>query len=400
MIRLLYIANVRLPTEKAHGLQIMQNCEAFADAGVQVTLWTAKRQNRRELRGISDIWTHYGVRYNFERVNIPTLDLLLVAPSSGLLARLVFHVQQTTFVLAVLLRALFSHADVYYSRDAFTLLLLSLIKARKTLIYEAHTMPATKTGRWLRRLAVRRCGAVIAVTRRLGDDLIKLGADSARVYVAHDGIRGERFANLPSQTVARAQLGWSQDAFIVGYVGRLQTMSLDKGVRLLIDALRTVEGATLALVGGPEELAEQLRSIWLDAGLPGVGFINAGQVTPDRVPLYLAALDVCAMPFPWTEHFAYYASPMKLFEYMASGRAIVASDLPSTAEVVRDGETALLYTPGDAAALCAAISRLRDDPALRERLGRAARDLAMTQYTWAARAGFILGRILEGHNHD
>lgn len=399
MTQLLYIANVRLPTEKAHGLQIMQNCEAFADAGAQVTLWTARRINRPELRGIRDIWAHYGVRRNFARVNLPTLDLLPFAPPSGLLARLAFHAQQITFVLAALLRAIVVRADVYYSRDAITLLALSLYKPRKALIYEAHTMPATRAGRRLRRLALRRCGTVIAVTRRLADDLIALGADPARVHVAHDGIRAERFASLPSQAEARAALGWPDDAFIVGYVGRLQTMSLDKGVGLLIEALRMVGGAALALVGGPDDLAEQLGQTWRAAGLPGARFINAGQALPDRVPLYLAALDVCAMPFPWTEHFAYYASPMKLFEYMAAGRAIVASDLPSAAEVVRDGETALLYPPGDAAALAAVICRLRDDPALRERLGSAARAAAMKHYTWSARARFILSRIQDGDNH-
>ncbi|MBL8164479.1 MAG: glycosyltransferase family 4 protein [Anaerolineae bacterium] len=399
MTRLLYIANVRLPTEKAHGLQIMQNCEAFADAGTHVTLWTAMRKNRRELRGINDIWTHYGVKRNFERISLPTLDLLLLVPSVGLLARLAFHVQQTTFVLAVLLRAAFVRADVYYSRDAITLLVLSLIKPRRALVYEAHTMPATGGGRWLRRLTLRRCEAVVAVTRRLGDDLIRLGAEAERVHVAHDGIRAERFAELPSQADARVQLGWPKEAFIVGYVGRLQTMAQDKGVGLLIEALRTVEGATLALVGGPDDLADQFGQAWRAGGLAAERFINAGQVSPDRVPLYLAALDVCAMPFPWTEHFAYYASPMKLFEYMASGRAIVASDLPSTAEVVSDGETALLYPPGDAAALSAAICRLRDDTALRDRLGQAARETVMLHYTWAARAGFILGHLQEGDHH-
>jgi glycosyltransferase involved in cell wall biosynthesis len=84
---------------------------------------------------------------------------------------------------------------------------------------------------------------------------------------------------------------------------------------------------------------------------------------------------------------------MKLFEYMASGRAIVASDLPSTAEVVTDGETALLYPPGDATALGGAIIRLRDDPALRERLGSAAARDVLAHYTWAARAKAILKHI-------
>jgi glycosyltransferase involved in cell wall biosynthesis len=100
------------------------------------------------------------------------------------------------------------------------------------------------------------------------------------------------------------------------------------------------------------------------------------------------------MTFPTTDHFAYYASPLKLFEYMAVGRPIVSSDHPATAEVVRDGETALLVPPENDDALADALCRLYDDPALRERLGDAAKQES-TQYSWQARAEHILQFINE-----
>ena len=137
-------------------------------------------------------------------------------------------------------------------------------------------------------------------------------------------------------------------------------------------------------------MAEELRQRWIELGQDEAPFLYAGQVAPDRVPLYLSAFDVCAMPVPWTTYFAYYASPIKLFEYMASRRAIVASNLPSSAEVVRDGESALLTPPSDVDALADAIRRLRDDPALRERLAEKAYALVMEHYTWDARAKAIL----------
>lgn len=371
MTRLIYVANIRLPTEKAHGLQIMQNCEAFADNGVEVTLWAARRHNTPELRTVSDPWAHYGVKHNFAIHRLPSLDLQTWdGGRPGWWARSLFLLQEVTYLLSLLVWALLHRADVFYSRDPFLLLLLTLLKPRHALAYEAHTRPAGGVGRWVQRQVLRRVGTVIPVTRKLGEDLAELaGLNPAAFVVAHDGIRQERFAHAPTQGEARAALGWPAGAFIVGYIGRLQTMAVDKGVGTLIDALRPIDGVTLALVGGPDDLAEEFRQHWLTLGLPADHFINAGQVTPDRVPLYLAALDVCAMPFPWTEHFAYYASPMKLFEYMASRRAIVASDLPSTAEVVTHETSALLYPPGDAKALSAALLRLLDDPALQ--IGRA-----------------------------
>jgi glycosyltransferase involved in cell wall biosynthesis len=392
-MRLIYIANIRLPTEKAHGLQIMQNCEAFAEAGATVTLWTAQRVNTPELRMV-DPFAHYGVDRRFTIERLPTLDLLPLVPGrSDLLARLIFALQLITFILAACLRAPFARADVFYSRDPLLLLALSRIKPRRALAYEAHTLSPGRISRAIQRRVVRRVGAVFTTTARLREDLIALGADAARVHVAHDGIRAARFAALPARDAARRALGWQPNAFIVGYVGRLQTMDMDKGVGDLVTALSELGGTQIALVGGPDAMAEALRERWHALGGAEEDFLYAGQVPPDRVTLYLAAFDVCAMPFPWTTHFAYYASPIKLFEYMAAARAIVASDLPSTAEVVRDGETALLYPPSDVPALTTALRRLRDDAALRERLGAAAQVEVMAHYTWAARARMILDVI-------
>ena len=394
-MKLLYIANIRIPTEKAHGLQIVQNCEAFADAGAEVTLWVARRVNIPELRGIHDVWTHYGVKQNFALRRIPCLDLLPLVPGrNDLLARLIFYMQQGTFVLMAVLRAMFTPTDIYYSRDGIVILALSLVKPRRKLAFEAHRLSKGRAGRWLQGLVVRRVGTVIAVTAKLREDLIVRGANPARAMVAHDGIRTARFAGVPSQAEARRIIGWPEAAFIVGYAGRLQTMAMDKGVGKLVEALRDVEGATLALVGGPDDMAEILREQWVKLGMDAGRFLNAGQVAPERVPMYLSGFDVCAMPFPWTEHFAYYASPMKLFEYMASGRAIIASDLPSTAEVVTDGRSALLYPVGDVSALSAGIKRMRDDSSLREQLAAQAYQDVLEHYTWAARAKAILNNVM------
>jgi glycosyltransferase involved in cell wall biosynthesis len=90
-----------------------------------------------------------------------------------------------------------------------------------------------------------------------------------------------------------------------------------------------------------------------------------------------------------TEHFAHYASPLKLFEYMASGKPILSSDLPAIAEVVRNGESAMLVPPGDVSALAHALKSLYEDPALRERLGAAAK-VQSSQYSWLVRAKNIL----------
>ena len=120
--------------------------------------------------------------------------------------------------------------------------------------------------------------------------------------------------------------------------------------------------------------------------MPESRFLDVGRAPPQDVPLYLRAFDVCAMPHPATTQFARYTSPLKLFEYMAAGCAIVASDLPGWADVLADGETAILAPPDDIAAWSVAIDSLRRDPELRRRLGTAAQAQAMAHFTWAIRA--------------
>jgi glycosyltransferase involved in cell wall biosynthesis len=393
-VKLIYIANIRIPTEKAHGLQIMQNCEAFADAGADLTLWIANRFNSREFRAVRDAWAYYGVKRNFTLRRLPCLDLIPLVPNrTDIFAKAAFYLQLWTFTLAVVVLALFNRADVYYSRDAVPLLLLSLFRPRQSLAYEAHRLAGAGGGRWLQTRVVRRVGTVIAITAGLAEDLKSLGADPSRTMVAHDGIRAARFEGVPSKEEARTQLGWPQDAYIVGYVGQLQTMAIDKGVSSIVDALRQVEGASIALVGGPDDIAEELRARWLRFGLPEENFLYAGQVKPTAVPLYLSAFDVCAMPHPQKLHFARHTSPLKLFEYMASQRPVVASNLPGFMEVVRDGTSALLVPPGDTRALAEALTRLRDNPGLRDFLADAAYKRVMSRYTWAERARQILDKV-------
>jgi glycosyltransferase involved in cell wall biosynthesis len=378
--RLIYLANNRLPTEKAHGLQIVQNCEALADAGYEVTLVAPHRANTTEMQSVPPLWEHYGVKRNFDFRRLPCLDLFPWFPRY----HVAFLAQTFTYLLALLIWRLRHRADVIYTRDLFIGFVMAL--GRTKLVYEVHQTHQSRAGRWMQGFVARRAYTV-PITHHLAEHLRTLGAQ--RVLVAHDGIRAARFASVPDQAEARAAIGWPHDAFIVGWVGRLHLMGIDKGVGLLVEALKQIEGVSLAVVGGPDDRLDALRQQWIAAGLDPARFLTSGQIPPDRVPLYLSTFDLCTMPHPWTEHFAYNTSPIKLFEYMASRRALVASDLPGFAEVLTDGESALLVPPGDMAALAGAIKRLRDDPLLRERLAARAYTLVMERYTWQARAEAI-----------
>lgn len=390
MPELHYISFVRFPTEKAHGLQIAQNCEAFTDMGYDVTLWVSTRKNIPEMDVIEDVHAHYGVKSNFAIKRIPSIDIYPLVNGNLRLEYMAFWVHTITYCLMLVLNLLMNRADIYYSRDRYPLMALSLIIPKEKLAFEVHQFAPTAKGAKAQQSLVRRVGHIVAITPKLQEDFInKHRASPEQLLLAHDGIREARFSQLPDKKTAREQIGWEQSAFIVGYMGRLHTMGMDKGVGLLVDTTVKIEGVTLALVGGPDDMANQLEQQWLEQGGNGKNFYNAGTVKPDEIPTYLAAFDVCAMPFPWTEHYAYYMSPLKLFEYMASGKAILATDLPSVIDVVSHEETAYIVEPGNQEALQKGIIALKNDTALREKIGQNAREIVLEKYTWEARARHI-----------
>ena len=394
MPKLVYISLMRLPTERAHGLQIMQNCEAFADAGCEVTLWVARRWNTRDMRRIRDPFAYYGVARNFAIRRMPCLDIFPLFPSNSAGARLAFYLLQFTYALVMLLYLPFVRADIFYSRDELLLALMSWLKGKDKLAYEAHLFPSSGRGAALQARVCRRAGSIIAITSPLRDDLVgQRDADPARVIAAHDGVRQSRFEDVPDRASARRRIGWDEGAFIVGYLGSLRMIGLDKGVGMLLQAVAKAPECHLALVGADAADVDQLREAWRKLGRDALQFLAVRRVPPGDVPIILSALDVCAMPHPATRQFARYTSPLKLFEYMAAGRAIVASDLPGWSDVVVDEESALLCPPDDIAAWTAAIARLRDDPELRARLGETAREKALSEFTWSARAHKILAHI-------
>jgi len=120
--------------------------------------------------------------------------------------------------------------------------------------------------------------------------------------------------------------------------------------------------------------------------------VFAGRIAHEAVPDYLNAADVLLSPHvPMPDGRPFIGSPTKLFEYMAMGKAIVASRLDQLEKVLTHNETALLVEPGDAKQLAAAIRLAAGNAGLRDRLGRQARQAALRNHTWKANAAKVLG---------
>ena len=398
--KLLYVANARLPTEKAHGVQIVKMCEALAQNGAEVELVVPFRVQTAQMRRVRDLWAYYGVRQRFKLTRLPSLDLLFLDRHlPGRFFYLPFYVQSLTFNVCAVLYSLLRRADVLYSRDwMFFLCWLPLrCLRRRRLVLEEHTFP--HRGGWGGRLHLavsRRVDRLVVITHRLQELYVAAGVPAERVLVAPDGVDLAQFEYLPGKKEARRRMGLPLGKPIVGYVGRFHTLQMPKGLDTLVKAAARLreQGIEIVLcfVGGPGENFPVLRELVRQHGLPPEVLILVDQIPPTEVPLYLRAFDVCAMPFPWTEHYAYYMSPLKMFEYMASRTPIVATDLSSTREILRDGENAVLVEPDDPKALAQGIRQVLEMPDRgRQLAAQAYQDVATL--TWARRAANILAFV-------
>jgi glycosyltransferase involved in cell wall biosynthesis len=262
-------------------------------------------------------------------------------------------------------------------------------RALPQLVATASVPSERKLARLARREALvwRRADGYVTITEGLASELRERLGSRADVAVVPDGVR------LPSEgpgTVARSA---RQDAPpVVAYSGHLYAW---KGVDILLDAIARLPGVRGLVIGGHEREPDLARVRALADALGIADRVQfTGLVPPSQVAGLLRAADVLVLPNPASAISTRFTSPLKLFEYMAAGRPIVATDLPALREVLRDGQTAVLVTPGDASALAAGIERVVTDARLAERLATAAR-AAVDDYTWDRRAE-RLERLLAG----
>lgn len=385
-MRLAYITNGRIPSERANAMQTVQMCAAFAGQGADVTLYHPARRNP-QFGGV-DVWEYYGSPRTFRVRPVPCVDLFHLSGGRAWIERPIFLLQTLTFALSLAWLLLRSPADLYYSRDPFVLALmvLALPWARRRMYFEAHTFPTSKFGRAFRRWALARVGGTVAISGALTHLYVGLGLKS--VLTAHDGVNLARFSTGLSRAEARARMYLPPGVKLVVYTGGLYP---GRGLEELIVAIRDLD-ATLVIVGGKDEAAAaRFQKVAEDAGAANVRF--EGHCPPTDIPFYLAAADVLAMPYSrrtvapggvTTD----WMSPLKMFEYMAACRPIVASDLPALREVLNESN-ALLIPPDDAQALKDALRRLLSDPGLGGQLAPRARQ-DVEAYTWEARANAIL----------
>lgn len=374
MNKLIYIANARLPTEKAHGLQIMRTCEALAAQGVRVELVVPRRRNY--LR--ADPFSFYDLASNFVIKKLPCLDFL----NFKFFKRLGFWLENFTFCLAVIIDQLASRdkSVIYYTRD--WLVARWLPNWLGPIFYEIHTLPASITS--LHHQAWRRCHGLVVISDGLKKALINEGVSEQKILLARDAVDLGEFNIKQSRQECRAKLGLPVEQKIVLYTGHLYDW---KGASLLAEAAKFLpEEITIYLVGGTPEDIKAFKNKYTFFNLHIIGWQE-----PRLIPCWLKAANRLILPSSGQEPIgAVYTSPLKLFEYMASGTPILAARLDSVREVLTE-EDGQFFTPDNVEDLARAIVDSFHPKEMSEFAKRAqAAAVKAQQYTWQARADRII----------
>ncbi len=395
-MKISYVNLGSLPNQKAHPVQIFNTCSALASEGAQVQLLARHAAIKRGTRAIAGNWPlpsadYFGVAQNFELVR-PARAWQNVFKRQNSRQRFVGECAQFLMRRA-------SRPDFVYTRQTS---LAFRLAAHLPLALEAHDFDIMNDAEMRPLLQGWRAGhypqfrGIVAISQTLADGLIERGVPASHILVAHDGIDPTRFENPLSTAQARALLQTRLpdsaallDAArpIVGYCGHFYE---GRGIELLLECARRRPDWTFLLVGGFEEDLARYRQIAQSNALQNVVF--TGYVSNADLAPYLWASDVLTMPYQFEQQNSRFMSPMKMFEYMATNRAIVTADWPQIREVLQPEQSALFYPRNNANALETALERALNDAALRHKLSQNARR-DVENYTWRARARRILNWI-------
>lgn len=371
--RVAYIGSPELFSRGASAIHVMKMCQAMGRLGIETDLILATPGKTPDIRA------YYGVDYAFNIIQFPYFK-------SSFMRNVLHGVRAGVYM--GMRKGLY---DITVTRN----IVYAFIAAKVfgiPVVYDAHH-PLVTGARPLFR-AIKDSPNLVRFSTNTGglaDIYLKEGLPPEKLVVAHNGVDLERYASLPKKEEARRGLGLALDKDIICYSGNIYE---GRGIELLIDVSVKLPNTKFLIVGGRDE--DVLRYRQLAAQKNASGFKFTSYVSHDLVPLYLAAADVLVMPYTTAMTIkggtvaTDFTSPIKLFEYMASGRPIVATSLPSVNELLRDGENAVVVPPDSADALYEGLSRVLRDSALAGRIASGA--LADVRgYTWEERVKKVLG---------
>lgn len=374
-LKALYVGSNPLFTEEADAVHMMKMCQAMANLGIEVECVLPGRVNKEKL------FSYYGIRTPFRVTSVALSGGLARRPLHGFLSSLYACGKKENF-------------DLVLTRDLVFAWFATRVFGVPT-VYDAHHPPVN----WAAERIIgsfSRSKNLLGMSfnsRGLHDIYFCLGMTGQNPVVAPNGFEREAFEGEHDISSLRERLGLPLERKIVCYCGNTYR---GRGIEILARAAAQMPEVEFLIVGGRErdnalwrEMARQEGS----ANFRIEGFVRQGEVAS-----YLIASDILVMPYSsrvtirdGTEA-GKFTSPLKLFEYMAAGKPIVATGVPSVLEILRPGENSVVTPPDNAEAFIRALGLVLADSELCARISEGARSDA-AEYTWEKRVERIIGSL-------
>ncbi len=374
-MKLLYISQGNIPSRWAHTFQAMKMAEAFAAQVEDFALLTQVHW-ASPLRPRFDYESWYGIARPFRIRQILTREATFGKAFEG--------VRYPRFDERAAAYAAKTGARVY-TRSPYA----ACQAARRGVPTVLETHMETNHPEFRRVLeacTLEALRGVVTITEEIAV-LYREAGVTAPILVRPDAVSPEAFEGLPPARVLRRELGLPEEGVVALFCGNLYA---DRGIGDVVECAGMLADIHFVLVGGWDRDVAQWRERTASAG--NVRF--TGFAPNSLAPRYLMAADILLMPNSSTLKTAKWMSPMKMFEYMAAGKPLVAQHHAVLEHVLRDGQNCLFTPPDDARAMAEAVGRLAGDAGLRARLGEAARR-DVGPYTWRNRARDVLERFFD-----
>jgi len=401
-LKIFYLMNTRMPNRRSSTLQVMYTCNGLANQGNFVKLFITSKDASKST--IDEIFEFYGMEKSFQIQRLPTINwsrrlrtwsfVLLVVPY--ILANMLkygkpdlVYIRGVAVAWTFLIASKFLQMSVFYetqelgSEVALKVHELVAIEGKKSLGFISRLKLAEN-------FIFRNADGIIVGTDSLKQAIASLGIPESKVCVIPDGFDPRRFKIQRDSPRDKVGLGLVHESDLIGYIGHLYQW---KGVDCLLEAMSLVvedmPQTKLMIVGGLEDEPDiaRLKELASKRGI-SKNVIFTGYVQPDQIPYYLTLPKILVIPTLDTV-MGSYAMPMKIFEYMAAGKAIVATDLSAHKQILENRKTGLLVRAGDMKSMASALKILLKDKKLARTIAKNAKKRAYEEYTWEDRAKHI-----------
>lgn len=382
-MKIVYITNARLPTEKAHGVQIIKMIEALSSLNNEVVLISPNRiQN--EISHKTSVFDFYNVEKIFEHNLINFMDpykYRSLMPKFfyrffSFLVNLLWGIKSAKIGSKL-------NGDFYIFRDNTPFSYLFCAIFSKKCVIEFHDIPPFLS-RLIFKLGLMISGKTVcfAVTNKLSEDLFhKFGKvkNLKKIDTLHDGVDLIKFKN--NKIIENSTP-------LLTYCGSL---SKSKGIDLIINSAKYINNVEFLIIGGLKVDVDHYKKIANDNGVKNINFI--GQVNYSDVPNLLNKSDILLLPSSAKNiKSRNYTSAMKLFEYMSIGKPIIASNIPSNTEILENNLNCLLFEPDNPKSMVEKINTLINDKELNKKITKNSSKLAI-KYSWTERSKKMIKRI-------